>query len=95
MLARLAALVVRRRRFVLLAALVALLAAGAYGGGVASNLSGGGFDSDSSESAQAQSLIEATFHQSDPNLLLVVTAADGDIDSASSTAAGSAPRATR
>jgi RND superfamily putative drug exporter len=89
MLARLAALVVRRRRSVLLAALIALVAAGAFGGGVASSLVGGGFDSESSESSRAQRLIEDTFHQSDPNLLLVVTAADGTVDSPISSAAGS------
>jgi RND superfamily putative drug exporter len=90
MLARLAATVIRRRRFVLVAALLVLLLAGVYGGGVASNLTGGGFDSTSSESAKAKALIEDQFGQSDPNLLLVVTAADGDIDSPASAAAGAA-----
>jgi RND superfamily putative drug exporter len=90
MLARLAATVIHRRRFVLVAALLVLVLAGVYGGGVASNLTGGGFDSTSSESAKAKALIEDQFGQSDPNLLLVVTAADGDIDSPASAAAGAA-----
>ena len=90
MLASLARFVVRRRVVVLVAALVAMVVAGVAGGGVAKHLSGGGFDDPAAESSRARTALERTFHFRNPNLVLLVTAADGTVDSPAVAAAGQA-----
>ena len=90
MLARLAPAVVRRPRVVLIAALLLLVAAGVYGGGVVSSLSGGGFEDPSSESTAAGDLLEETFGQGEPNLVLLAEAGAGSVDDPTATAAGQA-----
>ena len=90
MLASLARFVVRRRVAVLAAALVAMVVAGVAGGGVAKHLSGGGFDDPGAESSQAKKLLAQTFHFRQPNLVLLVTATDGTVDSPAVAAAGQA-----
>ena len=89
MLDRLAHFVVRRRRPVLVATLVFIVAAGAIGGGVAKHLSSGGFDDPSSESSQVQRLVDQQFPVgATPNLVLLVTAKHGTVDSGDVAAAG-------
>jgi RND superfamily putative drug exporter len=89
-LARLAPILVRRRRLVLLIAVIALAVAGAYGGGVVSSLTGGGFDDPASPSSRAATVIDATFQQGQPDLVLLARADDGNVDSATAAAAGAA-----
>src|SRR5215212_2743650 len=90
MLASLGRFVVRRRKLVLVAALLAMVIAGAVGGGVAKHLSGGGFEDPAAESSQAKRVLEASFGSRNPNLVLLVTAKDGSVDSATAAAAGAA-----
>jgi putative drug exporter of the RND superfamily len=90
MLTRLAQCTVRRRRRVLLGALVAFLLAGSVGGGVAGRLSSGGFEDPTAESTEAQRLVDATFGNGTPNLVLLVTAESGDVDEPAAVAAGEA-----
>ena len=88
MLARLASFVVRRRRLTLIGVLVLTIAAAVFGGGVAKNLIAGGFEPAGAESVRADDLVEDTFGQVQPNVVLVVTATDGDVTSDPSRAAG-------
>src|SRR4051812_28026543 len=88
MLARLGSFAVRRRRVTLIGALVLMVAAAVFGGGVAKNLIAGGFEPAGAESVRADELVEDTFGQVQPNVVLVVTAADGDVTTAQSRAAG-------
>ena len=85
-----ARLIVARRRIVLVVAIVLAAVAGAFGGSVAKNLSNGGFDDPTSESSAAKELIETQFGAGSPNLVLLVTAKDGSVDSTASVAAGKA-----
>lgn len=84
----LARLIVAKRRAVFIFALIVTAIAGAYGGSVAKNLSNGGFNDPSAESSLAKAIEEATFGAGSPNLVLLVTAADGSVDSAASAQAG-------
>ncbi len=88
MLARLAPAIVRRPRVVLIAALLLLVAAGVYGGDVVSSLSGGGFEDPSSESTAAGDVLEETFGQGEPNLVLLAEAGAGSVDDPTAVAAG-------
>jgi putative drug exporter of the RND superfamily len=90
MLTRLAQFTVRRRRRVLLGTLVAFLLAGAVGGGVAERLSSGGFEDPTAESTEAQRLVDETFGNGTPNLVLLVTADNGNVDELASADAGRA-----
>ena len=82
MLARLGSFVVRRRRATLIGVLLLAVAAAVYGGGVARNLIAGGFEPAGAESVRAEEILEDSFGQVQPNVVLVVTALDGDVDSA-------------
>ena len=86
--ASLARLIVARRRLVLVVALILAALAGAFGGSVAKNLSNGGFDDPHAESTAARKIIEKGFGAGTPNLVLLVTAKDGSVDSPASRAAG-------
>jgi RND superfamily putative drug exporter len=90
MLTRLAGFTVRRRRLVLGLAAVAFVLSGMIGGGVADQLSSGGFDDPGSESSRIEGVLEDTFQTGSPNVVLLVDAVDGDLDSAASAAAGRA-----
>ena len=81
MLARLGSFIVRRRRFTLVGGLLLMIAAAVFGGGVARNLIAGGFEPAGAESVRAEEVLEESFGQVEPNVVLVVTAADGDVDS--------------
>jgi putative drug exporter of the RND superfamily len=90
MLARLGSIVVRRKRATLIGVLLLTIAAAVYGGGVARNLIAGGFDPAGAESVHAEEVLEDDFGQVQPNVVLVVEAADGDADSDATRAAGTA-----
>src|SRR3954449_8107766 len=90
MLARLAAWVIRRRKAVLVGSAVLFVVLGAYGGSAAAHLSSGGFGDPSSESFRADDELLRTFHAGTPNVVLVVTAASGNVDDAATVAAGTA-----
>src|SRR5688572_8632698 len=87
MLTRLADVAIRRRKLVLLSTLFVFLVAGAVGGGVASRLSTGGFDDPSSESGRVAAILDETFGQGDPEVVLVVTSPKG-VDDPAVAAAG-------
>ena len=80
---------VRRRKGILVATACFVVLSGALGAGVFDKLQRGGFDDPHSESSRAEATIEDTFGQGDPNLVLLVTAHDGNVDSPESSAAGS------
>jgi RND superfamily putative drug exporter len=80
-LTRLANTLIRRRRLVLFATLAFFLVAGAVGGGVASHLSSGGFNDPASPSTRASNLLRDRFGSGTPNVVLLVTARQGTVDS--------------
>ncbi len=88
MLVRLAHFLIRRRRLILVAAVLLLAVAGAFGGGVVSRLVGGGFNDPSAESSRAADVIESTFRQGDPQLVLLARADTGNVDDPAAVAAG-------
>ena len=90
MLRRLATAIVRHRRAVLAGALLALIASFAYGGQVSTRLNNGGFADPSSPSSKAQDILDSKFHAGDPNLVLVVTATAGTVNSPDVAAEGRA-----
>jgi putative drug exporter of the RND superfamily len=90
MLTRFARLATGRTRAVLIAALLFVVVAGALGGGVAKNLTSGGFEDPSTESARADKALSERFHTGIPNVVVVVTARAGDVDSPDVAAAGQA-----
>ena len=88
MLTRIARLSTRRSWRVVAAAMLFVLVAGAIGGGVAENLTSGGFEDPSTESAKADEALAERFGTGIPNVILLVTAQDGDVDSPAAAAAG-------
>ena len=90
MLRDLATAIVRRRKLVLVLALAWFGLAGAVGGGVASHLTTGGFVDRSAESTKVNDLLKTRFHTGDPNVVLLVTARQGTVDSPDVAAAGQA-----
>ncbi len=87
---RLGHFTVRRRRLVLALSGVLVLLAAVLGTGVFARLEAGGFEDPSSESVRAAEAVEDDFHTGQPNVVLLVDVADGDVDSAASSAAGAA-----
>ena len=87
MLARLGSFVVRRKRATLVGVLLLTIAAAVFGGGVARNLIAGGFEPAGAESVRAEEVLEDSFGEVQPNVVLVVTADDGDVDSGPTRAA--------
>ena len=90
MLSRVAHLSTRRPWRVVLAGTLFVLVAGALGGGVAENLTTGGFEDPATETARASELLDERFGAGVPNVILLVTATDGDVDSPHVAAAGQA-----
>ena len=90
MLTRLARLSTNHARAVVIAAVVVFALAGALGGGVADHLTSGGFDDPSSESERADDALAERFDTGVPNLLLLVSARNGDVDDPAVAAAGQA-----
>ena len=88
MLTRFARLSTNHARAVVIAAVLLFAIAGAFGGGVADHLTSGGFDDPSSESERADDALADRFDTGVPNMLLLVTARDGDVDAPAVAAAG-------
>ncbi|MBA3303843.1 MAG: hypothetical protein H0U26_08230, partial [Acidimicrobiia bacterium] len=65
-----------------------LVVAGALGGSVQSRLSSGGLNEASAESSRGEALLEERFGTGSPNVLLFVTAEDGDVDAPEVATAG-------
>lgn len=77
---RIAELAIRRARLVLVVAVVAVALMGAVGAGAFSVLKGGGYDDPASQSSRAAKVIEEKFG-GETNLILLVRAAEGRVDS--------------
>jgi RND superfamily putative drug exporter len=90
MLTRFARLATRRSRGVLIAAVLFVVLAGAFGGGVAQNLTAGGFEDPGTEFSRAEDALAERFDTGVPNLVLLVTAPDGDVDAPDVAEAGRA-----
>ncbi|MEU9473561.1 MMPL family transporter [Streptomyces avermitilis] len=89
MFERIAELAIRRARLVLIVAVVATALMGALGSGAFTKLLGGGFDDPASQSTRARNLIDKKFG-GETNLVLLVRAADGRVDSPSAEQNGKA-----
>ncbi|MEV5311914.1 MMPL family transporter [Streptomyces sp. NPDC052610] len=81
MLTRLGRLAVRHSRAVLIGVLLAFLGLGAYGAGAQDDLQLSRWDSPGTESVRAAEQLRDRFGTGNPNLALLVTARDGDVDS--------------
>jgi RND superfamily putative drug exporter len=90
MLTRFARLSTRHAKAVVISAVLVFAVAGALGGGVADRLTSGGFEDPASESERADEALAERFDTGVPNLLLLVTASEGDIDDPAVAAAGQA-----
>ncbi|MFI1104367.1 MMPL family transporter [Streptomyces melanogenes] len=89
MFERIAELAIRRARLVLIVAVVATALMGALGSGAFTKLLGGGFDDPASQSTRARHLIEEKFG-GETNLVLLVRAGDGRVDTPSAEQNGKA-----
>jgi RND superfamily putative drug exporter len=89
-MARLARFLYRRRWSVLAATVVVLVVSAAFGGGALAHLKGGGFDDPRAESTRAAEVLRDRFGAGDPNLVLLVTATRGTVDSPQVAAEGRA-----
>ncbi|MGH3310902.1 MAG: MMPL family transporter, partial [Streptomyces sp.] len=87
MLRRIAELALHRPRALLLLSLIAVVAMGAIGFGAFGKLQGGGFEDPDAPSSRARTVIEEKFGGED-NLVLLVRAERGDLDSAAAREAG-------
>ncbi len=85
---RLARFVILRRWFVIVASVLVVAGAAAFGASVADRLSLGGFGDPDADSSQAAEVLDEEFANSTADLVFVVTADDGDVDSEGSNAAG-------
>jgi RND superfamily putative drug exporter len=81
-------LIVRRRRAVLATTLLGLVVAVVLGSAVFAGLTNGGFDDPSSESTRAISTLEEEFDTGSADLVAIVTATDGSVDTPEVAAAG-------
>jgi RND superfamily putative drug exporter len=61
-----------------------------FGGNVASKLSQGGFDAPSEQSVHAADVLASEFHSGSDNILILIHATSGNVDSAAAVAAGTA-----
>jgi RND superfamily putative drug exporter len=90
MLTRLGQLVVRRRKVVLALTALLVVAAAAFGGDVADHLTTGGFRDPHAQSTKAAAVVRQEFGQSEPNIILLVTAREGTVDDPAVRNAGAA-----
>ncbi len=90
MLTRLGHFTVRRRRLVLSFTVLFMLVGAVIGTRVFGVLEGGGFEDPSSESARAGDALDRDFDTGEYDLVLVATAAGGDVDAPGAVAAGEA-----
>ncbi|MFI6275312.1 MMPL family transporter [Streptomyces sp. NPDC050988] len=82
MLTRLGRLAVRRSRAVLIGVLLTFLGLAVYGAGAQNDLDLARWSSPGTESVRAGDVLREEFGTGNPNLALLVTARDGDVDSA-------------
>ncbi|WP_367039301.1 MMPL family transporter [Streptomyces sp. Je 1-332] len=87
MLTRLGRIVVRRSRAVLIGVVLAFLGLGAYGAGAQADLDLARWDAPGTESVRAADILRQEYGTGNPNLALLVTAGDGDVDSPRTAAA--------
>ncbi len=87
MFTRIGEFTVRHRRAVITLSLAFVAIAAVLGTGVFSRLDAGGFTDPTSESVLAAEAVADEFGSGQPNLVLLVDAADGDVDSAASSTA--------
>lgn len=78
---------VRRRRLVLSLTVLFVVVAGVLGTGAFGKLQSGGFDDPGAESTTAHELLQTQFHGGDPNVVLLLHATSGTVDTASVVAA--------
>lgn len=90
MLERVGRLVVRRRVAVLVASGVLVVLAALVGANVVSRLTSGGFEDPGAESTEAARVLSERYGAERTNVLLLVTAKDGTVDSPAVVAAGNA-----
>ena len=88
MLTRLGHFTVRRRRLVLSFTVLFMVVAAVLGTRAFGVLEGGGFEDPASESERASEALGRDFQTSEPDLVLVATAAGGDVDAPAAQAAG-------
>ena len=88
MLTALGKFTVRRRRLVLSFTVLFMVVAGVLGTRAFGVLEGGGFEDPASESERASEALARDFQTSEPDLVLVATAAGGDVDAPAAEAAG-------
>ncbi|MEV0441269.1 MMPL family transporter [Streptomyces spectabilis] len=89
MFERIAELAIRRSRLVLIVATLVVALMGALGAGAFGKLLGGGFDDPASQSSRARDVIDEKFG-GETNLVFLVRAADGRVDSAAAERSGRA-----
>ncbi|GGV25112.1 membrane protein [Streptomyces longisporoflavus] len=89
MFERIAELAIRRARLILVVAVVAVALMGALGAGAFGKLLGGGYDDPASHSSRAGKVIDEKFG-GEPNLVLLVRATEGDVDTAAARRGGRA-----
>jgi putative drug exporter of the RND superfamily len=87
-LRRLAHFSAAHRKGILAATALFVVVAAVLGGNVASRLSQGGFDAPSEQSVQAADILASEFHNGADNIILLVHAAHGTVDSTDVAAAG-------
>ena len=90
MFTRLGHLVVRRRRTVLVTTLLGLVVAIVLGSGVFAELTNGGFDDPDSESTRAIAALDDEFDTGSADLVAIVSATGGDVDTPEVAAAATA-----
>jgi putative drug exporter of the RND superfamily len=89
-LRRLARSTIAHRKGVVVVTGLFVVVAALFGGNVASKLSRGGFDAPSEQSVHAANTLTSEFHTGSDNLLVLVHATSGNVDSADVAAAGTA-----
>ena len=72
---------VRRRRSILSLTVLFIVIAGVLGAGAFGTLQSGGFEDPGAESTRAHALLESQFDTGDPNVVVLVRAATGTVDS--------------
>ena len=73
---------IRHRKAIVVVTGLFVVVAGLLGGNVTSKLSRGGFDVSSEQSVHAASVLASEFHNGSDNILILVHATSGTVDSA-------------
>jgi RND superfamily putative drug exporter len=89
-LRRLSRFTTAHSKAIIIATALFVVVAALLGGNVASRLSQGGFDAPSEQSVRAANILASEFHDGQDNIILLVRATSGTVDSADVAAAGRA-----